>query len=57
MDAKTYFLVINIVFGLVILTGLGVTIYGIVKKKQLLLAVGVFIALLPYILKFFIKGL
>ncbi|MEO6135189.1 MAG: hypothetical protein ABIP35_08555 [Ginsengibacter sp.] len=54
MDAKGYLLLINIIVGLVILAGLAVTIIGIVKKKQLLIAIGVLIALLPTIIKYFI---
>ena len=55
MDAKTYFLVINILIGLVILAGLVVTIIGIIKKKQLWIAIGVFIALIPTLLSYFLK--
>lgn len=55
MDAKTYFLVINILIGLVILTGLAVTIIGIVKKKQLWIAIGVFIALIPTLISYISK--
>ena len=54
MDAKGYFLLINIIVGLIILSGLAITIIGIVKKKQLLIAVGVLVALLPTIIKYFI---
>lgn len=54
MDAKGYLLLINIIVGLVILAGLTVTIIGIIKKKQLLIALGVLIALLPTIVRYFL---
>lgn len=57
MDDKTTVLIINILATIVILTGLGVTIAGIVKKKKLWLAIGVGIALLPTIISWIAKAL
>ena len=57
MDDRTTVLIINILATIVILTGLGITIAGIVKKKKLWLAIGVGIALLPTIISWIAKGL
>ena len=57
MDDKTTILIINILAGLVILTGLGVTIAGVVRKRKLWIAIGVGIALLPTIISWISKGL
>lgn len=58
MDDKSTFLIITILSGLVILTGLGITIAGVVKKRKLWIAVGVGVAMTPtiisWIYKFFI---
>ena len=57
MDDKTAILIINVVATLVILTGLGIAIAGIVKKKRLWLAIGVIVALLPTIISWIYKGI
>lgn len=57
MDDRTTVLIINILATIVILTGLGITIAGIVKKKKLWLAIGVGIALLPTIISWIAKAL
>ncbi|MEO9211116.1 MAG: hypothetical protein ABI208_08455 [Ginsengibacter sp.] len=47
MDPKTQYLIIYILVGLVILTGLGVAIVGVIKKRKKLIFLGVIIAILP----------
>lgn len=53
MDEGTWYLVGMIVSTLIILAGLGIVIYGMVKKKVKLIALGVFVALVPTLVDFF----
>lgn len=53
MDDATSYLVVFILTTIVIITGLGLVIYGMVKKKVKLIALGVFISLLPSLVNFF----
>ncbi len=53
MDDGTWFLVGRILTTLIILAGLGIVIYGMVKKNVKLIALGVFVALVPTLLDFF----
>ena len=50
-----YYILITVISGLVILTGLGVIIAGIVRKKKLWLALGVGIAMIPTIVSWIYK--
>ena len=49
MDPKTQYLIAFILGGLIILTGLGFIIAGIVKKRQKLIFLGLLIAIVPTI--------
>ena len=53
MNAQSYYLLILILTTLVILAGLAIVIIGIVKKKVKLIALGVFVALLPSLVTYF----
>ena len=53
MDEATWYLVQLILTTLIILAGLGIVIYGMVKKKVKLIAIGVFVALVPTLVDFF----
>ena len=53
MDDGTWYLIGLIVSTLIILGGLGIVIYGMVKKKVKLIAIGVFVALVPTLVEFF----
>ena len=53
MDDSTWYLVGMIVSTVIILGGLGIVIYGMVKKKVKLIAIGVFVALVPTLVEFF----
>lgn len=55
MDPKTTFLIISVLAALVILTGLGITIAGVVKKRKLWIALGVGIAMVPTIISWIYK--
>lgn len=55
MDDKTYYLLTFIAGGVIILAGLGVTIFGIAKRKKLLIALGVFISLIPTMIAYISK--
>jgi hypothetical protein len=46
-------LIIFILTTVVILAGLGIVIYGMIKKNVKLIALGVFVALLPSLVDFF----
>ncbi|MEO6949597.1 MAG: hypothetical protein ABI123_08215 [Ginsengibacter sp.] len=50
MDPKTTFILITVISALVIVTGLGVTIAGVVRKKKAWIALGVGIAMIPTII-------
>lgn len=50
MDAKNVYLLTQLIATLIILTGLGFAIAGIVKKKKIWLVIGVAIALIPTII-------
>ena len=53
MDDATWYLFGMITTTLIILAGLGIVIYGMVKKKVKLIAIGVFVALVPTLVDFF----
>lgn len=53
MDERTWYLIGMIVSTIIILGGLGIVIYGMVKKKVKLIAIGVFVALVPALVEFF----
>ncbi len=53
MDGANSYLIVFILTTVLILAGLGIVIYGMVKKKVKLIALGVFIALLPSLVDFF----
>ena len=55
MDPKTTFIIISVLAALVILTGLGITIAGVVKKRKLWIAMGVGIAMVPTIISWIYK--
>lgn len=55
MDDKTYYLLTFILGGVIILAGLGVTIFGVVKKRKLLIALGVLISLIPTMIAYISK--
>lgn len=52
MDEKFYYLLITVIAGLVILAGLIVTIFGVIKKRKLLIVLGVSIALIPTLISY-----
>ena len=53
MDAASWYLVQLILTTVIILFGLGIVIYGMVKKKVKLIAIGVFVAMVPTLVDFF----
>ena len=53
MDESNSHLIVFTLTTIVILAGLGIVIYGMVKKKVILIAVGVFVALLPSLVDYF----
>lgn len=53
MDDATWYLVQLILTTVIILFGLGIVIYGMVKKNVKLIAIGVFVALVPTLVDFF----
>ena len=53
MDESNSYLIVFVLKTIVILAGLGVVIYGIVKKKVKLIVLGVFVSLLPTLVEFF----
>ncbi len=53
MDGANSFLIVFILTTILIVAGLGIVIYGMVKKKVKLIALGVFVALLPSLVDFF----
>ncbi|MEO6682277.1 MAG: hypothetical protein ABIN48_05575 [Ginsengibacter sp.] len=53
MDGATTYLVMLILSTMLILAGLGIVIYGMVKKKVKLIALGVFVAMLPTLVSWF----
>ena len=53
MDEHTWYLIGLIISTLIILAGLGIVIYGIVKKNVKLIALGVFVAMVPTLVEFF----
>lgn len=53
MNEQTLYLLSFILTTLTILAGLGLVIYGMVKKNVRLIALGVFVALIPNLLEFF----
>ena len=53
MDDANSYLIVFILTTLVIIAGLGIIIFGMVKKKVKLIALGVFVALLPSMVDFF----
>lgn len=55
MHPKSYFLLISLIAGIVILAGLVITIIGIVKQKKSWIAFGVLIALIPTIVSLLYK--
>lgn len=55
MDERSWYLMGMVISTLIILGGLGIVIYGMVKKKVKLIAIGVFVALVPTLVEFFSK--
>lgn len=53
MGEATWYLVQLILTTVIILAGLGIVIYGMVKKKVKLIALGVFVAMVPTLVDFF----
>lgn len=55
MDGKLYFILIPILIGIIVLTGLGITVLGIKKRRRVLILLGLLIALVPTLFSFFGK--